>query len=89
MPMSKHALEHQQHQRDAEHRSRQHLDDRRWSKCPSTNSGISNQPMPGARSLCTVAMKLMPVKIDEKPSTNTAMVIMRDAAVRWWCEYGV
>ena len=36
---------------------------------------MSNQPMPGARSLWMVAMKLMPVKIEEKPRTNTAMVI--------------
>ena len=42
---------------------------------PQTNSGISNQPMPGARSLWTVAMKLSPVKIEEKPRTKTAMVI--------------
>ena len=42
---------------------------------PQTNSGISNQPMPGARSLCTVAMKLRPVKIEEKPRTKTASVI--------------
>ena len=48
---------------------------------PHTNSGMSNQPMPGARSLCTVAMKLMPVKIDEKPRMNTAMVISVDGAV--------
>ncbi len=27
--------------------------------------------MPGARSLCTVTMKLRPVRIDEKPTTNT------------------
>ena len=59
----------------AEHRRRQHLDDRRWHTCPSTNSGISNQPMPGARSLWMVAMKLIPVKIDEKPRMNTASVI--------------
>jgi len=31
--------------------------------------------MPGARSLCTVAMKLRPVKIDENPRMKTAMVI--------------
>ncbi len=43
---------------------------------PHTNSGIRNQPMPGARSLWMVAMKLMPVKIDEKPSVNAARVIM-------------
>ena len=42
---------------------------------PQTNSGMSNQPMPGARSLWTVAMKLRPVKIDEKPRMKTAMVI--------------
>ena len=42
---------------------------------PHTNSGMSNQPMPGARSLCTVAMKFRPVKIEEKPSTKTAAVI--------------
>ena len=40
-----------------------------------TNSGISNQPMPGARSLWTVAMKFSPVKIEEKPRMKTAAVI--------------
>ena len=42
---------------------------------PQTNSGMSNQPMPGARSLWTVAMKFRPVKIEEKPRMNAAMVI--------------
>ena len=28
--------------------------------------------MPGARSWCTVVTKLMPVRIDDMPSTNTA-----------------
>ena len=42
---------------------------------PHTKSGISNQPMPGARSLWTVAMKLSPVKIEENPRTKTAAVI--------------
>ncbi len=36
---------------------------------------MSNHPMPGARSLCTVAIKFSPVKMDEKPSTKTAAVI--------------
>ena len=36
---------------------------------------MSNHPMPGARSLCTVAMKLIPVKIEENPSTKAAPVI--------------
>ena len=36
---------------------------------------MSNQPMPGARNLWTVEMKFSPVKIDEKPRMNTAMVI--------------
>ena len=48
---------------------------------PQTNSGIWNQPMPGARSLWIVAMKFRPVKMDEKPRTKAAMVIRPTAAV--------
>ena len=48
---------------------------------PHTNSGMSNQPMPGARSLCIVAMKFSPVKIEENPSTKTALVISVTGAV--------
>ena len=40
-----------------------------------TNSGSWNQPCPGARSLCTVAMKFTPVKIEQNPSTNAAITI--------------
>ncbi len=32
-----------------------------------TNSGSRIQPMPGARSVWMVTMKLRPVRIDEKP----------------------
>ena len=35
------------------------------------NSGSRNQVMPGARSMWVVVMKLTPVAIDEKPTTNT------------------
>ena len=30
--------------------------------------------MPGARSLCTVTMKLRPVRMVEKPATNTPAI---------------
>jgi len=43
---------------------------------PQTNSGIWNQPMPGARSLWVVAMKLTPVKMEEKPRTKAARTII-------------
>ena len=36
-----------------------------------TNSGRRIQVMPGARSVCTVTMKFMPVMIEEKPTTKT------------------
>ncbi len=36
---------------------------------------MSNQPIPGARSLWTVTTKLMPVKIDEKPRMKTPMIM--------------
>ncbi len=39
--------------------------------CAHTNSGSRNHVMPGARMRCTVTMKLRPVRIDEKPVTNT------------------
>ena len=45
--------------------------------------------MPGARSLWMVAMKLRPVKIEEKPRTNAASSHQRDRAAGAWCEYGV
>src|SRR6185437_774021 len=38
---------------------------------PHTNSGSLNQVMPGIRNLCVVTMKLSPVRIVEKPVTNT------------------
>ena len=55
------------------------------------NSGMSNQPMPGARSLCTVTMKFSPVRIELNPRMN-APVIMK--TTRQWSasvvvEYGV
>ena len=34
---------------------------------------MRNQVMPGGRSLWIVTMKLMPVKIDEKPRMKTPM----------------
>ena len=43
---------------------------------PQMNNGMSNQPIPGARNLWTVAMKLRPVRIDEKPRTKTDIVII-------------
>jgi len=43
---------------------------------PQMNNGISKKPMPGARSLCTVAMKFSPVKIDENPRMKAAIVII-------------
>ena len=39
--------------------------------CAHTNSGRRNQVSPGARILWVVTMKLMPVRIDEKPTMNT------------------
>jgi hypothetical protein len=38
--------------------------------------------MPGARSLWMVAMKFTPVRIDEKPRMNTAVVIVTDGVSR-------
>ncbi len=42
---------------------------------PQTNSGNRVQVMPGARIVCTVTRKFMPVRIDEKPRTKTPNVI--------------
>ena len=42
------------------------------AKIAQQKSGILNQCMPGALSLTTVVMKLIPVSIDEKPSTKAA-----------------
>ena len=40
-----------------------------------TNRGMSNQPMPGTRSLWTVTTKFMPVKIELNPRMNAARTI--------------
>src|SRR3546814_5169404 len=50
-----------------------------------TNSGRRNQPSPGARSVCTLTMKLIAVKIDEKPTTNTPQT----ASITYEFEYSV
>ena len=42
--------------------------------CAHTKSGRRNHVMPGARIRCTVTMKLKPVRIDEKPATNTPTI---------------
>ena len=47
-----------------------------------------NQVIPGARNLCTVTMKFNPVRIEEKPSTNTPNVIDTTDVVDWVL-YGV
>jgi hypothetical protein len=36
-----------------------------------TNSGSRDHVTPRARSVCTVTMKLIPVRIEDTPSTNT------------------
>ena len=38
-----------------------------------TNRGMRNQVMPGARRVCTEAMKFTPVAMEEKPTTKTPM----------------
>ncbi len=38
------------------------------------NSGKRIHVMPGARRVCTVAMILTPVKIDENPAMNTPQI---------------
>jgi len=50
-----------------------------------TNSGRRNQVMPGARSICTVVMKLTPVAMLENPATNTPAA----AAMTWLLENSV
>ena len=47
------------------------------------NSGRRNHVMPGARSMWMVAMKLTPVAIEEKPTTNTPAA----AGMTLECEY--
>ena len=39
------------------------------------NSGKRNHVMPGARILWIVTMKFRPVRIDEKPVTNTPIAV--------------
>ena len=46
-----------------------------------TIKGSRIQVMPGARRKWMVAMKLTPVRIDEKPTTNTPMVVVSTAVL--------
>ncbi len=52
---------------------------------------MSNQPMPGARSLWTVTTKLRPVRMEEKPTTKAAAIMK--TTFQWpssvMVEYGV
>jgi len=48
-----------------------------------TNSGRRNQVRPGARSLWVVTMKLMPLRIEEKPT----MPMPISTVVTALCEY--
>ena len=50
--------------------------------------GILNQVIPGARILCTVTIKFMPVRMEENPSIKTPNIIgITDVSVP--DEYGV
>jgi hypothetical protein len=43
---------------------------RKWEE--GLNGHQAKQVSPGARILCTVTMKLSPVRMEEKPTVNTA-----------------
>ena len=37
-------------------------------------SGMSKKPMPGVRMRCTVAIKLMPVRMEDQPMMKAARI---------------
>ena len=55
---------------------------------PQTNRGSLIQLRPGARRVCTVTMKLRPVRMEEKPRMNTPISTGK-TCVGVVLEYGV
>ena len=67
-----HALDRDQHQRHREHRRRQHQDDARRVDRPDEERQPEPASCPARACVCTVTMKLSPVRIDEKPDDEHA-----------------
>ena len=69
-PHVKEPLENQQQQGDSQHRRGQDLDDRRGVQPPEEQAARGTRSCRPARSLWIVTTKLMPVRMELKPTMN-------------------